>query len=281
MDNLSKMAQRVVESTWFSYAIIGFIVLNGILVGLETSEYIHLSFGDPIGIIYDVILWIFVAEALVKMLAKWPRVHEYFVDGWNCFDFAIILFCLISATGGLAMVARIARILRVERIVSVIPQLRLLVSALMRSLPGIFNVILLMSVIFYVYGVAGYHMFHEVDPTHWETLGISLLTLFRIVTLEDWTDVMYTTLDRYWWAWIYFLSFVIIDAFVIINLFIGIVVTNVQEAREKQLASRLKVLNPQVIIDELKQTQEALKKVQSFMEDSTPSSDSKQAQGDS
>lgn len=203
------------------------------------------------------------------MTAMYPKVHHYFKDGWNCFDFAIIVFCLIPATGELAMIARIARLLRVVRIVSVLPQLKVLVTALIHSLPGMFNVVLLMTVIFYVYGVAGYHLFHEIDPTHWNSLGISLLTLFRIVTLEDWTDVMYVALDSYWWAWIYFLSFVVIATFVIINLFIGVVVTNVQEAREKQLRALRKDLDTSEVIHELKQTQEALKRVQDHMEKNT------------
>lgn len=241
-------------------------MLNGVLVGLDTSTYVHAHFSSYINFIYDVILWIFIVEALIKMMAKYPRVHHYFHDGWNCFDFAIIVFCLIPATGELAMIARIARLLRVVRIVSVLPQLRILVTALIHSLPGMINVVLLMTVIFYVYGVAGYHLFHQVDPTHWESLGVSLLTLFRIVTLEDWTDIMYTALESYWWAWIYFLSFVVIATFVIINLFIGIVVTNVQDAKEAQLSALREELDTAEVIRELKQTREALKRVQDHME---------------
>ena len=266
LNSIQQKAQRIVESSWFSGVIIAFIVLNGILVGLDTSEYIHAHFSTHINFAYDVILWIFIVEALTKMMANYPRMHYYFRDGWNCFDFAIIVFCLIPATGELAMIARIARLLRVVRIVSVLPQLRVLVTALMHSLPGMINVVLLMTVIFYVYGVAGYHLFHEIDPTHWESLGISLLTLFRIVTLEDWTDIMYTALENYWWAWIYFLSFVVIATFVIINLFIGIVVTNVQEAKEAQLATLREELDSAEVIRELKQTREALKRVQDHLE---------------
>ena len=265
----------MVSSNWFSGGIITLIVFNGILVGLDTSAYVHAHFSNYIYYAYDVILWIFIVEALTKMTAKYPKVHHYFKDGWNCFDFAIIVFCLIPATGELAMIARIARLLRVVRIVSVLPQLRILVTALIHSLPGMINVVMLMTVIFYVYGVAGYHLFHEVDPTHWSSLGISLLTLFRIVTLEDWTDIMYVALDTYWWAWIYFLSFVVIATFVIINLFIGIVVTNVQEARETQLAALRKDLDTEDVIRELKQTREALKRVQDHMEQNSNAQETK------
>ena len=266
LNSLQRATQHIVASSWFSSTIITIIVLNGILVGLDTSAYIHARFSTHINFAYDVILWIFIGEALTKMMANYPRVHHYFRDGWNCFDFAIIVFCLIPATGELAMIARIARLLRVVRIVSVLPQLRILVTALIHSLPGMLNVVLLMTVIFYVYGVAGHHLFHKVDPTHWESLGVSLLTLFRIVTLEDWTDIMYTALESYWWAWIYFLSFVVIATFVIINLFIGIVVTNVQEAKEAQLETLREELDSAEVIRELKQTRETLKRVQNHME---------------
>lgn len=275
LNPLQQTAYRIAASSWFSGAIIALILLNGILVGLDTSTYVSANFSTYISVAYDVILWIFIVEALIKMMANYPKVHNYFRDGWNCFDFAIIVFCLIPATGQLAMIARIARLLRVVRIVSVLPQLRVLVTALIHSLPGMINVVLLMTVIFYVYGVAGYHLFNEVDPEHWESLGVSLLTLFRIVTLEDWTDIMYVALDTYWWAWIYFLSFVVIATFVIINLFIGIVVTNVQEAKEAQLAALREELDAAEVIRELKQTREALKRVQDHMERNTTNNERK------
>ena len=275
LNSLQRATHHIVASPWFSGAIITIIMLNGILVGLDTSAYIHAHFSTQINIAYDVILWIFIVEALIKMMANYPKVHHYFRDGWNCFDFTIIVFCLIPATGELAMIARIARLLRVVRIVSVLPQLRVLVTALIHSLPGMLNVVLLMTVIFYVYGVAGFHLFHEIDPIHWESLGVSLLTLFRIVTLEDWTDIMYTALESYWWAWIYFLSFVVIATFVIINLFIGIVVTNVQEAKEAQLETLREKLDSTEVIRELKQTREALKRVQDHMEKNSSTTERK------
>lgn len=265
MGELSRRALKIVESGWFTATIIGIILLNTILVGLDTSSWIHEQFGNEIELTYDVILWIFIVEALLKMLSKYPRPWAYFRDGWNTFDFVIIVVCLIPSAGPLAMVARIARLLRVFRLISVFPQLRTLVTALINSLPGMLNVVILMSVIFYTYGIAGFHLFHEIDSTHWRDLGTSLLSLFRIVTLEDWTDIMYVALDHYWWAWIYFVSFVILATFVIINLFIGIVVTNVQEARELQLAELQHDPGRQEVIEELRRTQTALKKVQEHL----------------
>ena len=274
LKRIQALSARVVNSGWFLHAITIIIVFNAIVVGLDTSNYLHERFSREFSWINDGILVIFIVEALIKMMSTYPRSHHYFKDGWNIFDFVIIVFCLIPTTGQLATIARLARVLRVLRLVSALPQLRVLVTALIHSVPGMFNIVLLMSIIFYVYGVTGCHLFHEIDPTHWRTLGISMLSLFRIVTLEDWTDIMYTALDHFWWAWIYFLSFVVVGTFVIINLFIGIVITNVQEAREASLKELRSAVHSDEVIAELQQTREALQRVQEELEmrSSQPSS---------
>ena len=266
LEKVQRLCATVADANWFGHLVTGLIVFNAIVVGLDTSNYLHTRLEHVFQWINDIILVAFIIEAVIKMMSTFPRCDRYFRDGWNIFDFTIIVFCLIPATGQLATIARLARVLRVLRLVSVLPHLRVLVTALIHSIPGMFNIVLLMSIIFYVYGVAGYHLFHEVDPTHWRTLGISLLSLFRIVTLEDWTDIMYTALEHYWWAWAYFLSFVVVGTFVIINLFIGIVITNVQEAKEKSLEELKAAVHTDDVIAELRQTREALKRVQDELE---------------
>jgi len=160
------------------------------------------------------------------------------------------------------MIARLARLLRVARLISTIPELRLIVSTLIRSIPSMGHVLLLMSIIFYIYAVAGYHIFHEHDPTHWRNLGISLLTLFRVVTLEDWTDVMYKAMELHPLAWMYFVSFVVVGTFVVINLFIAVVINNLEEAKHEKLEELQAPTTREEILHELKQTQEALARLQ-------------------
>lgn len=164
------------------------------------------------------------------------------------------------------MVARLARLLRVLRLISTIPELRLIVATLMRSIPSMGHVMLLMSIIFYIYSIAGYHLFHMHDPQHWGSLGISLLTLFRVVTLEDWTDVMYIAMEAYDWAWLYFVSFVILGTFVIINLFIAVVINNLEQAKAKQLEELRKPVSRDELLDELATTQQALIQLRERME---------------
>ena len=122
----------------------------------------------------------------------WPTLRDYFADGWNLFDFTVIAVSLLPVTGGLATLARLFRVLR---FVSARLELQLILSTLTRSVPGMLDVIALMAIVFCVYGVAGYHLFREFDPTHWRTLGISLLSLFRIATL-DWAEIMYAALEH-------------------------------------------------------------------------------------
>jgi len=263
---MKQMAQRLVAHKAFDVSIIVLILINAVILGLETSEALVADFGQWLEWGHDIILALFIAEAILKITAVAPRWRAYFGDGWNLFDFSIIVLSVIPATGQLAMIARLARLLRVLRLISTIPELRLIVETLVRSIPSMGHVLMLMSIIFYIYAVAGYHMFHEHDPTHWRNLGISLLTLFRVVTLEDWTDVMYAAMEWHPLAWIYFVSFVICGTFVIINLFIAVVLNNLEEAKLERLQVLETVPSKQDIMRELQQTRQALIRLEQNIE---------------
>ena len=251
-------ARRVAAAGWFGHAVIGVILANAMVVGIDAWPVAAAAYGGALALANDIFLGIFVLEALIKLIAHYPRPHRYFADGWNVFDFSIIVISLIPGSGELAMVARLARLLRVLRLVSALPELRLIVTTLMRSIPSMFNVIALMSIIFYVYAVAGYHLFHATDPTHWRHIGIALLSLFRIVTLEDWTDIMYAAMEAHWWAWAYFVSFVVLGTFVVVNLFIAVVINNIDEAKQERLQALREPPSKDEILAELSRTQDAL-----------------------
>ena len=259
-------AQRVTNHVYFDIIVIALILINAIILGLETSTYMMDEFGTVLVFSSDVILALFIFEALLKMIAVWPKLSMYFKSGWNLFDFSIIVLSLIPATGEMAMVARLARLLRVLRLVSTIPELRLIVTTLIRSLPGMGHVVLLMSLIFYMYAVSGFHLFAEHDPQHWGSLGLSLLTLFRVVTLEDWTDLMYTAMEMNGYSWIFFVSFVVMGTFVMINLFIAVVLNSLDDAKQEQLKDLQGAVGKKEILDELKTTQQALQSLQEKME---------------
>ncbi|MCY4657102.1 MAG: ion transporter [Gammaproteobacteria bacterium] len=248
MDKFAGICRRIVEHNLFSYTITALILVNAILIGLETIDSVHEEYGALFLLIFNVILWIFVIEAALKISAEYPKPLNYFKDGWNVFDFIVIVFCLIPDSSELALIARVLRILRV---LSAIPSLRVLVNVLMRSLPSMGNIVLLTLVIFYVYGILGHHLFAGIDPTHWESLGRSLLSLFRIITLEDWTDIMYVAMETYWWAWMYFVSLVLVGTFVVFNLIIAVVIRNHDVAIKEWADTQLGSPNTEQLIEEI------------------------------
>ena len=259
-------AHRTVGAAWFRHGVTTAIIVNSVVIGLDTSVALAARFGGAFDLVSQVFLAIFVVEALIKMAAVWPRLHDYFTDGWNLFDFTVIAVSLIPSTGGLATLARLVRLFRVLRLVSALPGLQLIVATLIRSVPGMFNVLALMAIVFYVYGVAGYHLFRDFDPIHWRTLGISLLSLFRIATLAGWTEIMDTALEHHWWAWAYFVSFVVVETFVVLNLFVAVVINSLEEAK---LDRRQEVATPPSraeLLVELSRTKEALGRLEERLE---------------
>jgi len=263
---LQQRIARLVSSTLFERTIITLIIINAFILGLETSASLVASYGTWFELGHKLILATFIIEAALKISAVAPRLKLYFGNGWNLFDFSIIILSLLPATGELAMIARLARLLRVLRLISTIPELRLIVATLMRSIPSMGNIMLLMSIIFYIYAIAGFHLFHQHDPAHWGTLGLSLLSLFRIVTLEDWTDLMYTAMEDQPFAWLYFVSFVVMGTFVIINLFIAVVINNLEEAKAESLAQLQQPISHDDLLKELADTQQAISRLRSRME---------------
>ena len=262
MNQLVKFSACLVSSNWFEYFIIAVIIANGIILGLETSSTISRRYGDWLYVGNDVALGVFIVEAALKMLALWPRPHRYFRDGWNVFDFLIIVFALVPATGQFAMIARLARLLRVVRLISAIRDLRLIVAALVRSIPSVGHVMMLMSIVAYIYAIMGHQLFHQHDPEHWGTLGRSLLTLFNITTLDNWTQIMNAAMEHHPWSWVYFVSFVVVGTFVVINLFIAIIINSLDDAKRSHLQEGLEPVSHQDIVRELRATQETLKRLE-------------------
>jgi voltage-gated sodium channel len=263
---MKAFAQRTVEARWFEPVMIGLILFNAVLIGLETSKEFVAGYGDWLHLGNDIILAVFIAEAVLKLTAVAPRFSLYFGNGWNLFDFTIIVLSLLPATEQFALVARLIRVLRVLRLVSAVPQLRLIVATLVRSIPSMGHVVMLMSIIFYIYAVTGYHLFHEHDPEHWGTLGASLLTLFGIVTLEGWVQVMETALELHPWAWVFFVSFVLIGTFVMLNLFIAVVINNLDASKAAELEELRDPVTHDEVLRELGRTRNALTDLQRRLE---------------
>ena len=266
MTRLLQLTRRLVHAHSFEYFIIGVIIVNGAILGLETSPLLTDRYGDLLHLGNQVALGIFIVEALLKLFALAPRSYHYFRDGWNVFDFLVIVLALVPATGQFAMIARLARLLRVVRLVSAVQDLRLIVAALVRSIPSVMHVIMLMSIVVYIYAIMGYHLFHEHDPDNWGNLGVSVLTLFNIITLEGWTEVMNKAMERYPLAWLYFVSYVVLGTFVVINMFVAIIINNLDEAKQERLEELRMPPTSDQLLQEIRATQEALRRLEARLD---------------
>ena len=230
-------ARRIADSPSFQHFILGVIVVAAILIGMETSETLRARYGPVLAGIELVVQAIFVAEIAIRLLACWPRPGNFFRDGWNLFDFGVVVASLLPQAGAFAMVARLARLMRVTRLVSASPELRLIIGTMLRSIPSMGHVIMLLGLLLYVYAILGFYLFREADAEHWGTLGAALLTLFQMLTLEGWVEIQQSVLAATPWAWLYFGSFIFVGVFVVVNLFIAVVINNLESVKREQQAT--------------------------------------------
>lgn len=225
-----------VESSPVQNAIIAVIVLNAITLGLETSDAIMTSWAGGILLrIEQLVLTIFVIEILIKLFAFGPR---FFRSGWNVFDFLIVGIALVPASGPFAIL-RALRILRVLRLLTKIDRLRHIIESLLKALPSIGWIVFLLLMVFYIFAVMGTQLFADSFPEQFGHLGLTLYSLFQIMTLESWSQgISRPVMEVYPYAWMFFISFILITAFVVLNLFIGIIVSTMQEKHYEEEAER-------------------------------------------
>jgi voltage-gated sodium channel len=276
---VSNQFSKISENRLFKRFIIFTILLAAVVVGIQTYKEFAQKYSSLLSILDGFILLVFIIEAGIKILAEGKKPQNYFKNPWNVFDFLIVVACLLEPIfdlgGEFLPVLRLARILRVLRLVTAIPKLQLLVTCLLKSLPSMFYVSILLFLLFYVYGTLAVFVYGENDPIHFRNLQSSILTLFRVVTLEDWTDVMYINMygsDNYGYSaqdfskWtptpsasplgaaIFFVSFVLIGTMIVLNLVIGVIMNSMDESNRemaiKQELDRRKE-NPEAIRDGL------------------------------
>lgn len=213
------------------YAIMGVILFNAVILGLETSERVMNTAGGLIIFLDSACLVIFVAELLAKLYARGLR---FFRDAWNIFDFIVVGIALVPAAAGLS-VLRALRILRLLRVISVAPTLRRVVEGFISALPGMASVFLLMGVIFYISAVIATKLFAPTFPEWFGTLGASLYSLFQIMTLESWSmGIVRPVMEVHPEAWIFFVPFILITTFAVVNLVVGLIVNSMQDAHAEE-----------------------------------------------
>ncbi len=228
------VARRLVGSRSFQAAVVAVIVLAGVLAGVETSAALVAAHGPLLHALDRVVLVVFVAEIALKLTAAAPRPWRYFADPWNVFDFSIVALCLLPAAGPFAAVLRLARVLRLLRLVHALPRLQLLVGALLKSLTSMGYVGLLLGLMFYIYAVAGVHLFGRSDAD-FGSLPAALFTLFRVVTLDNWGDFFLRATEHASpvLVTLYFVSFIVFGTMIVLNLFIGVIMNSMTEMQEE------------------------------------------------
>ncbi len=224
-------AARLVLTPLFQKVVIGLIILNAITLGLETSDSIMAQWGGLLHVVDTALLWIFTAEIAFRIYAFRGR---FFRDPWGLFDIIVVAIAWAPATGALS-VLRALRVLRVLRLISAVPSMRHVVEAMLAALPGMGSIVLLMGLIFYVFGVMATKLYGDILPERFGSLGLTLYTLFQMMTLESWSEAnVRPILAVQPLAWMFFVPFILIATFVVLNLFIGVIVDSIQTLRAQR-----------------------------------------------
>ena len=232
LESIQEKFKWLTTNSYFEWFVISIILISALMIGATTYE---VSPATSIGLEYlnTFITLFFLVEILIRFMGT-TKKSKFFNDSWNLFDTIIVSLSLIPLENSeVVIIGRLLRVFRVLRLVSFIPELRMLVSALFKSIKKMIFVVLLMFIIFYIYAAIGSIFFENINPALWGNISISLLTLFRISTFEDWTDIMYETMEVHPLSWIYYLTFIFLASFVFLNMMIGIVLDVLSKETEK------------------------------------------------
>ncbi|MCB0346366.1 MAG: ion transporter [Bdellovibrionales bacterium] len=245
-----RLLRKVARSRKFRLITTSVIAGSGLLVGLETNESIVSSAPELFEALEHLIVAFFLVELTIRIAAYGSKPWRFFRNGWNVFDFVIITLCALPLAPQPIPWNRVARVLRMLRLVTALPRLRLLVRALVSTIPSIGYVSMLLMLHFYIYAVVGTFLFGKNDPVHFGSLHIALVSLFRVLTLEDWTDLMYIQMygsAKYGYdiypeaalvaqstafpvvSVLFFISFVLLGTMIILNLFVGVMLNSIAE----------------------------------------------------
>lgn len=222
---------HMLEQAWFQHSILALIILNAVILGLETSPSVMQAAGPTILLIDSIILAVFVLEIAVRLF-----VHRmaFWRDPWSVFDFAVVGIALVPASGPFA-VLRALRVLRVLRMLTIVPSMRRVVGALLSAIPGLSSIALVLLLVFYVFAVIATHLFGALFPEWFGHLGRSLYTLFQVMTLESWSmGISRPVMEQAPWAWAFFVIFILFATFTMLNLFIAIIVNAMQTFQESE-----------------------------------------------
>ena len=260
----------------FGYSIVVLIIASAIVQAIITAADVSEFHQIWMGLLLLLMMFMLVLEVLLKIIAEAPRIDRYFRDGWNVFDFLVISFLIASmfvfpAAAPNALLLVLVRLLRLLEGFATIQAMRVILSTLFRTIPRMVHVVILLGVVIHMYAISGHSLFGESDEEHWGTLGVSVLSLFQVVTLDGWSDIMKPALEYPPYSWIYFVTFVIAAVFIGANLFVGVVVSGMEQA-ERDDASTRDTAKPDAtvsrdeVLRELRTTQESLRRLEESLQ---------------
>ncbi len=238
MHRIVLLCNRIAGTRRFLALTFAVILANALVIGLQTYDKVEAEAGVVLDKLNVIFLAFFFVELTIRITAYGRRPWRFFRDGWNVFDFAMTVPVLIPGVRESTTALRVVRLLRVFRLVSALPEMRVLVAGLGRSVAPLLSMGVLVILLFYAYGMVGWILFNEHDPANWGSLGQAMLTLFSILTLEGWTTIQDTALEFSSWSWVYFISFILISSFVLINMVVAVLINGVDEARAGAAAER-------------------------------------------
>ncbi len=268
---MRRLAHRIVYARMFEYFLAFLIIGTSILQGVSTSDILFEQYQDLIVWFVIFMLLVLLVEVILKMLAAAPRIDRYFRDPWNVFDFLVITTVIVgiavyTAAIDFALLVVVVRLLRLLQGFTTIKAMRIILTTMFRSIPDMAHILILLCIIIYLYALSGHNLLREHDPEHWGTLGKSVLSLFQVVTLDGWSDIMQTALKVAPFAWIYFVSFVIVTTFIGANLFIAVVVSTMDEAKQERLRTLRVPSSRDELLQELRTTQDSLRRVEEALQ---------------
>ncbi|UTJ05650.1 ion transporter [Arcobacter roscoffensis] len=231
--------QEIRDAKWFSNLTTFIILAYASILGFKTLDEVEGHYDLFLRVADYFVTVYFVFELAIKMVAE-KKFVNFFKSGWNVFDFVIVVITLLPLeSSSFAAIARLMRVFRILRLFTARPELKAIIDMLIKAIPSIIDIVILMFIIFYIYAIIGSFFFVDLPSGLWKDFLISMLTLFRVLTFEDWTDVMYEAMEVYPWAWIYFVSFVIIAAFVFFNLFVAVIIGEMQKLQEAEMKEEI------------------------------------------
>jgi len=239
MNNFILKIKNIRDSRWFSNLTTSIIIFYASVLGFETLDTVAQPLGDFLHVLDYIVTIYFVVELIIKMTAE-DKFLNFFKSGWNIFDFIIVIVTLMPLeNSSFAAIARLLRVFRVLRLFTARPELKSIIDMLIKAIPSIIDIVILLFIIFYIYAIIGSFIFANMPSGLWDNFLIAMLTLFRVFTFEDWTDVMYETMEVYPWSWLYFVSFIVIAAFVFFNLFIAVIIGEMQKMQDKSMKEEI------------------------------------------